>query len=67
MGKISTFKPPSSAAPDTPSATFCAMSSTAPFTCTTFTCRPRADLAPPTPKRAEDFLKKWFLELISSD
>jgi len=30
--------------------TFCAVS----FTCLSFTCRPRADLMPPTPKRAED-------------
>ena len=45
MEKISTFSLPSSTAPDTSSATSCA---------TSFKCRPRADLAPQTPKRAED-------------
>ena len=35
-------------------ATSCAMSYAASFTCPSFTCRPRENLAPPTPKRAED-------------
>ena len=60
MGKISTFKLPSSAAPEMSSATSCAMSCAmscdAPFTCPSFMCRPRADLAPPTQKRAEDLI-----------
>jgi len=71
MEKISTFTLPSSAAPDTPSATSCttscAISCAASFTCSSFTCRPRADLAPQTPKRAEDIDFFLFLELISSD
>jgi len=53
MDKIRTFTFPSSAAPETPSATscatLCAMSFIASFTCSSFTCRPRALLAPPTP------------------
>ena len=47
---ISTLKPPSSAA----------------FTCPSFMCRSKTDLAPPTPKRAKD-LFFLFMELISSD
>ena len=35
-------------------ATSCAMSYAASFTCPSFRCRPRENLAPPTPKRAED-------------
>jgi len=53
IGKINTSTPRSFAAPDKssakPCATSCAMSCAA-----SFTCRPRAELASPTPKRAED-------------
>ena len=62
MGKIDKFTPPSSAAPNTSFAAFCATSCTMPcaafFTCSSFTCRPRANLVPQTPERAED-LKKF--------
>jgi len=57
MGKINTFKLPSSAAPDTSPATscaaYCAMSRAAFFTFSSHTFRQRADLAPPTPKQAD--------------
>ena len=58
MEKIITFTPPSSAVPNTPSvtscATSCAKSCAASFTCSSYTCCQRVDLARPTPKCAED-------------
>jgi len=57
---MNNFTLPSSAALDkscgTSCAASCAMSCAASITCPSFTCRPRADLVPPVPKRAEDLI-----------
>ena len=67
IDKLNTFTLPSSAAPDTSSATSCAMSCAmscaASFKCSSFTCRPSADLAPPTPNaKARGRLEKFDLK-----